>query len=82
MVGSPSTAVSRLNWRIHRTWSTDWFRNPDKELRKVVDAIETARRQPARPVTSVPEKIVRPAAVKGATLICADGAPPTGAPVR
>jgi hypothetical protein len=32
-----------LGWRIHRIWSTDWFQNPDQELRKVVQAIETAQ---------------------------------------
>ena len=32
-----------LGWRIHRIWSTDWFRAPDAELRKVVGAIEAAR---------------------------------------
>ncbi len=32
-----------LNWRIHRIWSTDWFRNPEQELRKVLGAIEAAK---------------------------------------
>lgn len=32
-----------LNWRIHRIWSTDWFRNPDRELRGAVEAIESAK---------------------------------------
>lgn len=32
-----------LGWRIHRIWSTDWFRNPDRELRKVAEAIEAAK---------------------------------------
>jgi very-short-patch-repair endonuclease len=32
-----------LGWRFHRIWSTDWFRNPERELRRVVEAIETAR---------------------------------------
>jgi very-short-patch-repair endonuclease len=30
-------------WRIHRIWSTDWFREPDEQLRRVLQAIETAR---------------------------------------
>ncbi len=29
-----------LGWRIHRVWSTDWFRDPEGELRKVVREIE------------------------------------------
>ncbi len=32
-----------LGWRIHRIWSTDWFRNPDRELRKAAEAIEAAK---------------------------------------
>jgi very-short-patch-repair endonuclease len=32
-----------LSWQIYRVWSTDWFRNPDKELDKVVGAIQAAR---------------------------------------
>lgn len=32
-----------LGWRIHRIWSTDWFRDPDGELRKVVREIELAQ---------------------------------------
>ena len=32
-----------LGWRIHRIWSTDWFRFPDRELKKAVEAIEAAK---------------------------------------
>ncbi|MCD8509726.1 MAG: DUF3320 domain-containing protein [Bacillus sp. (in: Bacteria)] len=32
-----------LGWRIHRIWSTDWFRHPERELKKVVAAIEQAK---------------------------------------
>ena len=32
-----------LGWRIHRIWSTDWFRTRDTELRKTVEAIEVAK---------------------------------------
>lgn len=31
-----------LGWRIHRIWSTDWYRSPDKELEKALDAIKVA----------------------------------------
>jgi len=30
-------------WNLHRIWSSDWFRNPDKELHKTIEAIERAR---------------------------------------
>ena len=30
-------------WVIHRIWSTDWFRQPDEQLRKTLAAIEDAK---------------------------------------
>jgi very-short-patch-repair endonuclease len=35
--------LEKLGWRIHRIWSTDWFRNPERELRRLVEAIEEAK---------------------------------------
>jgi very-short-patch-repair endonuclease len=32
-----------IGWRIHRIWSTDWFRNPERELKRAVEAIEKAK---------------------------------------
>ena len=32
-----------LGWRIHRIWSTDWFRNPELELGKARSAIRMAQ---------------------------------------
>jgi len=32
-----------LGWKIHRIWSTDWFRDPRGQLRAVVTAIEAVR---------------------------------------
>ena len=32
-----------LGWELHRIWSTDWFRNPERELERAVDAIENAK---------------------------------------
>jgi very-short-patch-repair endonuclease len=37
-----------LGWRIHRIWSTDWFRNPEREWTRLTAAIEAATN--ARPV--------------------------------
>lgn len=31
-----------LGWHIHRIWSTDWFRHPAQELKRVVNAINEA----------------------------------------
>ena len=35
--------LKRLGWQIHRIWSTDWFMNPEREVRKVQEAIERAK---------------------------------------
>ena len=32
-----------LGWRIHRIWSTDWFRNPQQELDRVGVAVQAAK---------------------------------------
>jgi very-short-patch-repair endonuclease len=34
--------LEKLGWRIHRIWSTDWFRSRERELARVVQAIEDA----------------------------------------
>ena len=31
-----------LGWKLHRIWSTDWFRNPERELARAIRAIESA----------------------------------------
>lgn len=35
-----------LGWRLHRVWSTDWWERPDRELERIKDAIEAAKKQP------------------------------------
>ena len=32
-----------LGWKLHRIWSSDWFRNPERELQRAVEAIERAK---------------------------------------
>ena len=32
-----------LGWKLHRIWSTGWFRNPERELERAVAAIEQAK---------------------------------------
>ncbi|MCC2545834.1 DUF3320 domain-containing protein [Hymenobacter sp. BT175] len=36
--------LEALGWRLHRVWSTDWFRNPKRAADQAVAAIEHARR--------------------------------------
>jgi hypothetical protein len=35
--------LQALGWRIHRIWSTEWFRNPDGELQRLVQSLEEAQ---------------------------------------
>lgn len=30
-------------WILHRVWSTDWFRQPAKEIKKILNALEAAK---------------------------------------
>jgi very-short-patch-repair endonuclease len=30
-------------WRIHRVWSVEWFRNPERELQRILAVIEETR---------------------------------------
>jgi hypothetical protein len=29
-----------LNWCIHRVWSTDWYRDPEREFARLIQRIE------------------------------------------
>ena len=39
--------LTNLGWRLHRIWSTDWWRNPDRELDRVERAIQLALEEAA-----------------------------------
>ena len=62
--------LERLGWRFHRIWSTEWFRNPEAEVDKVVqawrEAVAEADRREVEPVASdsapLPEAVDVPAA--------------------
>ena len=49
--------LKNLGWRLHRIWSTDWFRNPDRELNRAAEAIEQAKA--AQPVDRTVESRAR-----------------------
>ncbi len=34
--------LENLGWTIHRIWSTDWYKSPEKEIDKAIDAIKKA----------------------------------------
>jgi very-short-patch-repair endonuclease len=55
--------LRELGWELHRIWSTDWWTNPDQEVRKLEAALDgAARKQRDRPVVrpgpAVPEESV------------------------
>lgn len=35
-----------LHWRLHRVWSTDWYRNREQTQRRLIEAIELAKITP------------------------------------
>ena len=41
--------LTGLGWRLHRVWSTDWFRNPARETEKLLNAIRAADAPRDRP---------------------------------
>jgi very-short-patch-repair endonuclease len=50
-----------LGWRLHRTWSVEWLRNPRQEIERAVEAVAEARRGKKAPeVLPLLEKL-RPA---------------------
>ncbi len=40
--------LRNLGWEIHRIWSSDWFRNPERETERVLKAVEEAKLSHAR----------------------------------
>jgi len=37
--------LENLGWKLHRIWSTDWFRNPKRETQLLVKSIEESKAQ-------------------------------------
>jgi very-short-patch-repair endonuclease len=33
--------LEKLGWKIHRIWSTDWFKNRPNEIRRLIDYIDS-----------------------------------------
>lgn len=46
--------LENLGWRIHRIWSTNWYRQPEAEMRRLEAAIEEAREAGERPLDEAP----------------------------
>ncbi|MCB2409150.1 DUF3320 domain-containing protein [Hymenobacter lucidus] len=50
--------LENVGWKLHRIWSTDWFRDPQRETERAVQAIEEARRLAALDETEEVEEAV------------------------
>lgn len=37
--------LESLGWKIYRIWSTDWFKNKDREIKKLFDYLESLKSQ-------------------------------------
>lgn len=37
------SVLESLGWTVHRIWSTDWYRKPEQEVKRLVQALESAR---------------------------------------
>lgn len=48
--------LESLGWTIHRIWSTDWFRNPEDQLSKVIGVIERRSWRQRRPRSRIMTK--------------------------
>jgi very-short-patch-repair endonuclease len=43
-----------LGWSIHRVWSAEWMRNPDRELSRIVERIQNELAKPVMSFVPVP----------------------------
>ena len=55
--------LEQRGWTIHRVWSTDWFKNPREQTRRLVDLIENTRREQAEDGPTRPPISASPPAV-------------------
>lgn len=39
-----NSVLEAFGWRLYQVWSTDWYRNPTRELQRLLDAVEQAKK--------------------------------------
>jgi very-short-patch-repair endonuclease len=39
-----------MGWKLHRIWSTDWFRHPDREANRLLKVVKEACAEPPKPI--------------------------------
>lgn len=47
-----------LGWNIHHVWAIDWWEDPEKELRRILDAVEKAKNAPHKKAASSRRDVV------------------------
>ena len=63
------SVLCSLGWRIHRVWCLDWWENPEKERKKIEEAIRRALEEPKTSVVSAePPVVTEKVAVKPSTM--------------
>ena len=73
-----------LGWRFHRIWSTEWFRDPERELKRTVLAIEqatVASPAPAPPAETADRHEETPTDAKAGTELAGELSPSVTIPV-
>jgi len=70
----------QLGWRLHHIWSTDWFRNPQREIARLLVAIQDACGSPPAPpplaVSQIPE-VLKPLPTRSIELVASQLPPYT-----
>jgi hypothetical protein len=57
--------LAQLGWRVHRVWSLDWWRDPERETQRAHSAIVAALAASRQRVASAP--VARPRVARGST---------------
>jgi len=53
--------LEAMGWRIHRTWSTDWFNNPTQALDRILESLSLAQDRPLEEtVQAIPLDPIQP----------------------
>lgn len=75
--------LENLGWRIHRVWSADWIKDPDRETAKIIAALDAARTQippPQEAADAVPPERTTEQGAQTVTVGQEDAPPPATQP--
>ena len=52
--------LKRRGWNLHRIWSTDWFKNRNTEIERMIEVLKTYREKDTHKVKLVPRTLTQP----------------------